>query len=203
MLKNPLQKYAWSFHDDHSMIWRDFDLQRVLMMGIFTNAECCYMKLCINAISWRLFPHYGSHSSSKDYCCLLPLISQNNNDCGVFPPITSHNRSVSDIFLDSHKPPTTHIKFTTIVYHLIYIWSKNSWFLKKILFWCNFHNSQRLQGDIVDMYKWHWWRYTLDKSEAKTIFQRQVAHVCHVFCWLIGVYIVVCAACLGLIPVHY
>ena len=51
----------------------------------------------------------------KDYCCLLPLISQNNNDCGVFPPITSHNRSVSDIFLDSHKPPTTHIKFTTIV----------------------------------------------------------------------------------------
>ena len=110
------------------------------------------------------FPHYGSHSSSKDYCCLLPLISQNNNDCGVFPPITSHNRSVSDIFLDSHKPPTTHIKFTTIVYHLIYIWSKNSWFLKKILFWCNFHNSQRLQGDIVDMYKWHWWRYTLDNS---------------------------------------
>ena len=57
------------------------------------------------------FKYLMYHCVENDF----PLISQNNNDCGVFTPITSHNRSVSDIFLDSHKPPTTHIKFTRIV----------------------------------------------------------------------------------------
>ena len=32
MVENPLKTYVWSFHDDHSVIWQDFDMQRSSMM---------------------------------------------------------------------------------------------------------------------------------------------------------------------------
>ena len=118
MLSNHVSGYA---EKPFTKIWVIFpwwplhDLMRFWFAKLMLLYEMVYKCDSIK----RLFPHSGSHSSSKDYCCLLPLISQNDNDCGIFPPITSANRDSIHEAKEGSYPWTNKHEIVYILYNFM------------------------------------------------------------------------------------